>query len=43
MYFRAYVRAPGSRSWGFGVSVLPNLALLAGGIIGVIIALVRHS
>jgi glutathione S-transferase len=43
IYFRAYVKAPGSRSWGFAVSAFPNLALLAGGIIGVIIALVRHA
>jgi glutathione S-transferase len=43
MYFRAYVKAPGSRSRGFAVSALPNLTLLAGGIIGVVLALVRHS
>jgi uncharacterized membrane protein YecN with MAPEG domain len=43
MYFRAYVKAPGSRSWGFAVSSFPNLALLAGGIIGAVIALVRHA
>jgi glutathione S-transferase len=41
-YFRSYVKSPGSRSWGFAVSSLPNLALLAGGIIGVIVAMVRH-
>ena len=43
MYFRAYVKAPGSRSWGFAVSALPNLSLLAGGIIGVIVAMVRQG
>lgn len=43
MYFRAYVKAPGSRSWGYTVSALPNLALLVGGLVGVVIALVRHA
>jgi hypothetical protein len=43
VYFRAYVKAPGSRSWGFAVSALPTLVLLGGGIIGAIIALVRHG
>jgi uncharacterized MAPEG superfamily protein len=43
LYFRAYVKDPGSRNWGYGLSATPTLVLLAGGIIGVIIALVRHS
>jgi uncharacterized MAPEG superfamily protein len=43
VYFRAYVKDPGSRSWGYGLSAMPTLALLAGGIIGVIVAMVRHA
>ena len=43
LYFRAYVKAPGTRSWGYGLSAAPTLALLLGGIIGVIVALVRHA
>lgn len=43
LYFRAYVKDPGSRSWGYGLSAMPTLALLAGGLIGVSIALVRHA
>ncbi len=43
MYFRAYVKSPQSRSWGFAVSALPNLTLLVGGIIGVIVALARNG
>jgi uncharacterized membrane protein YecN with MAPEG domain len=42
LYFRAYVKAPGSRSWGYGLSATPTLILLAGGIIGIIVAMVRH-
>ena len=43
MYFRAYVKSPGSRSWGYGVSATPVLALLVGAIIGIVMALVRHA
>jgi glutathione S-transferase len=43
LYFLSYVKSPQSRSLGFALSSLPALALLAGGIIGVVIALVRHS
>jgi glutathione S-transferase len=43
VYFRAYVKAPGSRSLGYGLSAAPVLALLVGGIIGVIVALARHA
>lgn len=34
MYFFAYVKDPKQRSVGFGLSALPVIALLAGGIIG---------
>ncbi|HEY1491036.1 MAG TPA: MAPEG family protein [Steroidobacteraceae bacterium] len=43
VYFRTYVKDPGSRSWGYGLSAMPTLVLLAGGIIGVIVAMVRHA
>jgi hypothetical protein len=43
LYFRSYVKDPASRSWGYGLSATPTLILLAGGIIGAIIALVRHT
>ena len=43
IYFRAYVKSPRSRSWGFAVSALPTLTLLVGGIIGVIVALARNG
>ncbi len=43
VYFRSYVREPGSRSWGYGLSAAPTLALLAGGLIGIIVAMVRHA
>ncbi|MBS0580337.1 MAG: MAPEG family protein [Proteobacteria bacterium] len=41
LYFRAYVRDPGSRSWGYGLSAAPTLALLLGGLVGVVLALVH--
>ena len=43
IYFRAYVKSPQSRSWGFAVSALPNLILLVGGIIGVIVSMARNG
>jgi len=42
LYFRDYVRAPARREVGFALSVIPNSILLLGGIIGALIALVRH-
>jgi uncharacterized MAPEG superfamily protein len=43
IYFRSYVKAPQSRSLGFTVSMLPNLALLIGSIVGAILALLHHG
>jgi glutathione S-transferase len=43
IYFRAYVKAPGSRSWGYGLSASPVLVLLGGSLVGIVIALVRHT
>jgi glutathione S-transferase len=39
LYFRAYVRDPKQRSLGYGLSVLPVLALIAAGLAGVARAL----
>jgi glutathione S-transferase len=39
LYFRGYVKAPEGRHLGFGLSAIPNLALLIGGIIGALRAL----
>lgn len=39
VYLRAYIAEPGSRSLGFGLSILPTLILLLGGAIGVIYSL----
>jgi glutathione S-transferase len=41
LYFRAYVKDPASRSWGYTLSALPTLVLLVGALVGVIMALVR--
>jgi glutathione S-transferase len=35
VYFRSYVADPSQRSMGFGMSMLPMLALLVGALIGV--------
>jgi uncharacterized MAPEG superfamily protein len=35
VYFRSYVADPAQRSMGFGMSMLPMLALLVGALIGV--------
>lgn len=43
LYFRGYVRAAEERHFGFMVSVVPNLTLLAGGILGAAWALVRPA
>jgi glutathione S-transferase len=39
VYFRSYVRDPGSRSLGFGLSFTPMVILLAGAVIGAALAL----
>jgi glutathione S-transferase len=33
IYFRAYTRAPGSRTVGFMLSMIPNLILVVGGLV----------
>jgi hypothetical protein len=43
VYSRSYVKDPRKRSMGFGLSVIPNLALLVGGLIGAIVWLVRTA
>jgi glutathione S-transferase len=43
LYFRGYVRAAGDRHLGFMLSVVPNVALLAGGLLGALWALVRPA
>jgi len=42
VYFRGYVKAPAGRHIGFGLSALPNLALLCGALIGTIRAIVTR-
>jgi glutathione S-transferase len=39
LYFRGYVREPKSRGLGFGLSMLPNMALVIGTIVGAVRAL----
>ena len=39
MYFTGYVKAADKRSAGFGLSMLPTLALLIGGLIGAVRAM----
>ena len=41
VYFAGYVRAPGSRSLGFGISALAVLILLVGSGVGVVMHLAR--
>jgi glutathione S-transferase len=41
VYFRGYVRAPEGRHVGFALSAIPTVALLLGGLIGAIRALVQ--
>ena len=43
LYFQGYVKAPQARHVGFTLSVVPNLALLIGAIIGAIVALSARS
>jgi len=42
VYFRGYVRAARERHFGFMLSVIPNVTLLAGGLLGAIWAAVRY-
>jgi glutathione S-transferase len=41
VYFRGYVRAAQQRHFGFMLSVIPNVTLLAGGLLGAVWALIR--
>jgi hypothetical protein len=43
IYFYGYTRAPERRHIGFLVSSVPNMALLIGGVLGVIRALWQHA
>jgi len=43
LYFTGYVKDPKARSTGFLVSAVPNAILLLGGLIGALVALVRHG
>jgi glutathione S-transferase len=43
VYFRGYVRAAERRHVGFMLSVVPNVTLLAGGLLGALWALLRHA
>jgi len=42
MYLRAYVADPAKRGAGFGLSMLPTLALLLGGLVGAVLALLHR-
>ena len=42
-YFRGYVRAPKDRHFGFMLSVVPNMTLLVGGLLGALWSLVRPA
>jgi len=42
LYFVGYVKDPKRRGTGFLVSVIPNSLLLLGGLIGALLALIRH-
>jgi glutathione S-transferase len=42
VYFRGYVRAAQQRHFGFMLSVIPNVTLLAGGLLGAVWALIRY-
>jgi uncharacterized MAPEG superfamily protein len=41
VYLRGYVAEPKKRGAGFGISVLPTMILLLGGLIGAIVAALR--
>jgi glutathione S-transferase len=43
LYFQGYVKAPQARHIGFVLTVVPNLALLTGAIIGAIVVLSARS
>lgn len=43
VYFKGYVKDPAKRSTGFGLSAIPNLILLVGGLIGAIVWLARNA
>jgi uncharacterized MAPEG superfamily protein len=42
LYLRAYVADPAKRGLGFGLSMLPTLALLLGGLVGAVLALLHR-
>jgi glutathione S-transferase len=42
LYFRGYVKDPKKREMGFILSVVPNLILLLGGLIGIVRILLMH-
>ena len=42
LYLRAYVADPAKRGLGFGLSMLPTMALLLGGLIGAVLALLHR-
>lgn len=42
LYLRAYVADPAKRGLGFGLSMLPTLALLLGGLAGAVLALLHR-
>ena len=42
VYAAAYVKDPAKRSLGYGLTVLPILALLVGGLIGAVIKIAGH-
>ena len=41
IYFRSYVANPASRGLGFALSALPNMVLVVGSIVAIVMALVR--
>jgi hypothetical protein len=43
VYARAYIADPSRRSFGFGLSMLPILVLLAGALIGAVRAMLETS
>lgn len=42
IYAATYVKNPASRSLGFALSMLPNIALIIGGLIGALVFAFRH-
>jgi uncharacterized MAPEG superfamily protein len=42
LYLRAYVADPAKRELGFGLSILPTLVLLLGGLVGAVLALLHR-